>query len=67
MITNYNVHYEPDSYSVSMMTSKTANTSLTLSNLIPSTNYTFLIAAENINGTGPDEMIRYATNPVQSK
>lgn len=67
MITNYNVQYGPDSYSVPMMTLKTANTSLKVSNLIPSTNYTFLVAAESINGTGPNKTIRHRTDPVESE
>ena len=67
IITDYNVQYRPDSYSVPMMTSKTMDTSLTVSNLIPSTNYTFQVAAESINGTGPSQKIRHRTDPVESE
>ena len=67
MITNYDVQYGPDSYSVPMMTSTTMATSLTVSNLIPSTNYTFLVAAESNNGTGPSQTLRHRTDPVESE
>ena len=67
MITKYNVRYQPDNYSVSQITLKTVNISLMVTNLIPSTNYTFRVAAENINGTGPDEVVRISTDSVTSK
>lgn len=67
IITIYNVQYQPDRYSVPQMVSETVNIFLMVTNLIPSTSYTFRVAAENVNGTGPDEVIRLSTDPVKSK
>lgn len=67
IITNYNVQYEPNNYSALPMTMITVNNFLMVTNLIPRTNYTFQVAAENTNGTGPNETVRYGTDLVESK
>ena len=69
IITNYTIHYQPRimNHDTSSSSLSATNLSKILSKLIPRTNYTFHVAANNINGTGPNESINAMTNPVESK
>ena len=66
-LTAYNVSYQPKNYSQLSLSSITVSRSLTVTNLIPRTNYTFQVAAVNTNGTGPSETIILSTEAVTSK
>ena len=68
-ITTYNVSYQAIGYSqpsVSLRTSATAR-SVTVINLIPHTNYSLQVAAENVNGTGPSKEVTVTTSTTKGK
>ncbi len=68
-ILAYNVTYRSLGYSQSLLSSETLPTerSLFLNNLIPRTNYSLLIAARNINGSGPSRNVVVNTSTVEGK
>ena len=68
-ILAYNVTYRAVHYpqpSLSLVTLPKER-SLTLNNLIPHTNYSLLVAAQNINGTGPSKEVVVNTSGVEGK
>ena len=68
-ILGYNVIYGAVGYpqpSLSLGISPTER-SLVLNNLIPHTNYSLLVAAENSNGTGPHREVVVNTSAVEGK
>ena len=68
-ILAYNITYRAIGYSQPSLslTASPTKRSLILSNLIPRTNYNFLVAAENINGTGPGGNVTVSTGDVAGK
>ena len=65
----YNVTHRAIGYPQPSLSSETLPTerSLTLSKLIPRTNYSLTIAAQNVNGSGPSRDIVVSTSAIESK
>ena len=68
-ILAYNITYRAVGYSQPSLslTALPTERSLVLSNLIPRTKYNLLVAAENINGTGPSGSVTVSTGDVAGK
>jgi hypothetical protein len=68
-ILAYSVTYLAHNYSQPSLSSEALPTerSLILNNLIPRTNYSILIAARNVNGSGPSRNVVVNTSTVESK
>ena len=60
-ITGYRIIILPS------ITMKTSESSFIVTHLTPHSNYTFQVAAVNVNGTGPNGTITLSTEAVKSK
>ena len=68
-ILAYNITYRAVGYSQPSLSLRAlpTNRSFILNNLIPHTNYSLLVAAQNINGTGPSREVVVNTSAVEGK
>ena len=67
VITGYKIYQSIDYLQLLLPTKYVNTSSFTVTHLFPRSNYTFQVAAVNVNGTGPNGTITLSTEAVKSK